>query len=142
LHRLLGFSSPAALTSEFEGLWPKVISELEKKGVRTGPASFKGWNDGDAGFVRAIWCLVRQLKPRNVIETGVAHGVTSRFILEALERNGNGHLWSIDRPPLEPEWKKEIGIAVGNRFKQRWSYIHSWFEQASFARLTFPPRRD
>jgi Methyltransferase domain len=123
LHCLLDLSSPAALTSEFEALWPKVISELEEKGVRTGPASFKGWNDGDAGFVRAIWCLVRHLKPRNVIETGVAHGVTSRFILEALERNGSGHLWSIDRPPMEPEWKKEIGIAVGNRFKQRWSYI-------------------
>ena len=123
LHRLLGLSSPAALTSEFEALWPNVMSELEEKGVRAGPASFKGWNDGDAGFVRALWCVVRHLKPRNVIETGVAHGVTSRFILEALERNGSGHLWSIDRPPMEPEWKKEIGIAVGNCFQQRWSYI-------------------
>ena len=123
LHRLLGLSSPATLTSEFEALWPKVMSELEEQGVRAGPASFKGWNDGDAGFVRAIWCLVRHLKPRNVIETGVAHGVTSRFILEALEKNGSGHLWSIDRPPMEPEWKKEIGIAVGNSFQQRWSYI-------------------
>jgi Methyltransferase domain len=123
LRRLIGLSSPAALTSEFEVLWPKVISELEEKGVWAGPASFKGWNDGDAGFVRAIWCLVRHLKPRNVIETGVAHGVTSRFILEALERNGSGHLWSIDRPPMEPEWKKEIGIAVGNCFQQRWTYV-------------------
>jgi predicted O-methyltransferase YrrM len=123
LHRLLDLSSPAAVTSEFDALWPKVMSELEEKGVRAGPASFKGWNDGDAAFVRAIWCLVRHLKPRNVVETGVAHGVTSRFILEALERNGSGHLWSIDRPPMEPEWKKEIGIAVDGRFPQRWSYI-------------------
>ena len=38
---------------------------------------------------------------RKVVETGVAHGVTSRFILEALERNGRGFLWSIDLPPLE-----------------------------------------
>jgi hypothetical protein len=123
LQRLLDLSSPGALRSEFEALWPNVISELEEKGVRAGPQSFKGWNDGDAGFVRAIWCLVRHLRPRNVIETGVAHGVTSRFILEALEKNGSGHLWSIDRPPMEPELKKETGIAVGNRFQQRWSYI-------------------
>jgi hypothetical protein len=123
LHGLLGLSSPAGLTSEFEALWPIVMSELDKKGVRAGPASFKGWNDGDAGFVRGIWCLVRHLKPANVIETGVAHGVTSRFILEALEKNSNGHLWSIDRPPLEPEWKKDIGIAVNDRLRQRWTYI-------------------
>jgi len=123
LHRLLDLSSPAGLMSEFEALWPKVIRELEEKGVRAGPESFKGWNDGDAGFVRAIWCLVRHLRPGKVIETGVAHGVTSRFILEALERNGSGHLWSIDRPPMELEWKSQIGIAVEGRFLQRWSYI-------------------
>jgi Methyltransferase domain len=123
LRCLLDLSSPAAVKSEFDALWPKVMSELEDKGVRVGPASFKGWNDGDPGFVRAIWCLVRHLRPGNVVETGVAHGVTSRFILEALERNGSGHLWSIDRPPMEPEWKKEIGIAIDGRLQQRWSYI-------------------
>jgi hypothetical protein len=30
------------------------------------------------------------------VETGALHGVTSRFILEALERNGVGHLWSLE----------------------------------------------
>src|SRR5262249_49343405 len=53
----------------------------------------------------------------------VAHGVTSRFILEALEKNGVGHLWSIDRQPLERGLYSQIGIAVGNRFSNRWSYI-------------------
>jgi hypothetical protein len=123
LHSLIGLRSPGTVTSEFWALWPRVIEELRAKGVQAGPASFKGWNDGDAGFVRAIWCLVRHLKPSNVIETGVAHGVTSRFILEALERNGSGHLWSIDRPPMENEWKNQIGIAIGGRFRDRWSYI-------------------
>jgi hypothetical protein len=123
LNRLLDLSSPGEMTSEFWALWPKVIEELEAKGVRVGPESFKGWNDGDAAFVRAIWCLTRHLRPKNVIETGVAHGVTSRFILEALERNGSGHLWSIDRPPMEREWYEQIGIAVDGRFRHRWSYI-------------------
>jgi hypothetical protein len=120
---LLGLSAPREMTSEFWVLWPEVIKELDAKGIRAGPESFKGWNDGDAGFVRAIWLLVRCLRPRYVVETGVAHGVTSRFILEALEKNSRGHLWSIDRPPMEREWKAQIGIAVDGRFQHRWSYV-------------------
>jgi hypothetical protein len=53
----------------------------------------------------------------------VAHGVTSRFILEALERNGSGHLSSIDLPPIERYRQAEVGVAVGGRYKDRWSYI-------------------
>jgi hypothetical protein len=123
LHEFIGLSSPARITAEFWALWSKVIEELKAKGGRPGPESFKGWNDGDAGFVRAIWCLVRQLQPRKVVETGVAHGVTSRFILEALEKNGIGHLWSVDRPPIESEWKNRIGIVVDSRLVHRWSYV-------------------
>ena len=44
-------------------LWPKVIAELHAKGIHAGPESFKRWNDGDAGFVRAIWCLVAACGP-------------------------------------------------------------------------------
>jgi hypothetical protein len=122
-HDCLGVQWPCQLTSEFQTLWAEVIREIEAKGVRAGPESFGSWNDGDAGLVRAIWCLTRHLKPRNVVETGVAHGVTSRFILEALERNGVGHLWSIDLPPLEKVWQEQVGIAVGGRYPDRWSYI-------------------
>lgn len=123
LHSLINLYSSGELVSEFWALWTVVINDMHEQGIRAGPESFKGWNDGDAGFVRAIWCLTRHLKPTNVVETGVAHGVTSRLILEALEKNGHGHLWSIDRPPMEREWKQQIGIAVGNRFQDRWSYI-------------------
>jgi predicted O-methyltransferase YrrM len=53
----------------------------------------------------------------------VAHGVTSRFILEALERNGSGHLSSIDLPPIERDRHSQVGVAVGDRYADRWSYI-------------------
>src|SRR5712664_2953661 len=49
--------------------------------------------------------------------------MASRFILEALERNGSGHLWSIDRPPMERDWHEQIGLAVDDAFRHRWSYI-------------------
>ena len=123
LHEALNVPWPCDETSEFSELWREVISELEAKGIRAGPESFQWWNDGDAGLVRAIWCLTRHLRPRKVVETGVAHGVTSRFILEALKRNGQGHLWSIDLPPLERSWRQEVGVAVGDGHLDRWTYI-------------------
>jgi hypothetical protein len=123
LHEAFGAPFPSNEISEFWDLWPEVIGELEAKGIQAGPESFQWWNDGDAGFVRAVWFLTRRVKPKKVVETGVAHGVTSRFILEALKRNGEGHLWSIDLPPVERVWHKEIGIAVSDRFKDQWSYI-------------------
>jgi hypothetical protein len=123
LHDRLGVEWPCKLTAEFWNLWPKVLEEVEAKGIRPGPESFKYWNDGDTGFVRSIWCLVRHLTPDRVIETGVGHGFTSRMILEALERNGRGHLWSVDLPPLERVWQNHVGIAVGEHLTDRWSYI-------------------
>jgi hypothetical protein len=128
LHDLMHIPWPCETTSEFWVLWHEVVEELTAKGIRVGPESFGCWNDGDAGLVRAIWCLVRHLRPRKIIETGVAHGVTSRFILEALDRNAkeggeSGHLWSIDLPPLETKKHAEIAIAVGDHFVDRWTYI-------------------
>jgi len=123
LHEALDIRWPCDDAPEFLGLWQQIMSELEAKGIRAGPESFQWWNDGDAAFVRAIWCLVLHLRPKRVVETGVAHGVTSRFILEALKRNGDGHLWSIDLPPLERFWRQQVGIAVGGGHSDRWTYI-------------------
>jgi hypothetical protein len=123
IHQLIGARWPCDTNADFWALWPVVMGELKEKGIIVGPQSFKGWNDGDPGFVRAIWCLTRHLRPLNVVETGVAHGVTSRIILEALQRNEAGHLWSIDHPPLEHQWHQQIGIAVDDRHYARWTYI-------------------
>jgi hypothetical protein len=123
LHRHLGISSDA-----IEGFWPlwsRVVDALRSQGLVVGPFSFHAWNDGDAGFVRAIWCLIRHLRPAIVVETGVAHGMTSRFILEALETNGAGGLWSIDLPPVNPRTRQEVGVAVRQPGAPagRWNYI-------------------
>jgi hypothetical protein len=123
LHETLGMPWPCELAAGFQSVWHKAIGELEKKGIRSGPESFGSWNDGDAALARAIWCLTRHLQAANVVETGVAHGVTSRVILEALEENGSGHLWSIDLPPLEKSWRKQVGAAVSAGSARRWTYI-------------------
>src|ERR1043166_2480507 len=114
---------PGAEGEDCVRLWPAIVAEVRGKGFDVGPASFAGYNDGDTALVRAIWCLVRHLKPTNVVETGVGHGFTSRLILEALERNGGGALFSIDRPPLDPAMKARVGIAVDERSRRRWTLL-------------------
>jgi hypothetical protein len=123
LHERLQLSLPCFACSEFQSVWSDVCSELAAAGLRVGPQTFGPWNDGDAALVHAIWCLVRRMRPENVVETGVAHGLTSRFVLEAMERNGSGHLWSIDLPPTNRELQAHVGMAVGDRLRGRWSYI-------------------
>ncbi|MBN8872417.1 MAG: class I SAM-dependent methyltransferase [Rhodospirillales bacterium] len=116
--------APDFARAEFATLWDEVIGELRERGMKVGPGSFHAWNDGDAGFVRAIWTLIRFMRPTTVVETGVAHGMTSRFILEGLERNGEGRLWSIDLPPINPVTRQEVGVAVATEtLRRRWTYI-------------------
>lgn len=122
LRELLGVRGSADIL-EFETLWPKVVADVRAKGVNVGPESFNGYNDGDTALVRAIWIIVRHLKPAAVVETGVARGFTSRFILEAMERNDAGHLFSIDRPPLDSEMQKQIGMAVADNLRHRWTLL-------------------
>ncbi len=121
LHRALGAAWPCSAQHEFCALWPRVIASVRAKGVQVGPESFNGFNDGDAAFVRAAWCIIRHRKPARVVETGVAHGLTSRLALDALTLNKMGGLWSIDRPPLDKAVRRRIGIAVEDR--SRWSLI-------------------
>ncbi len=45
-----------------------------------------------------LYFLVRKLKPISVVETGVAGGESSGYILQAIEDNKHGHLYSIDLP--------------------------------------------
>jgi hypothetical protein len=80
-------------------------------------------NDAGATLARTLWILTRHLKPLKIVETGVARGVSSAFLLDALDTNGDGHLWSIDLPPLLRGRRVEIGSAVPDRLRSRWTYI-------------------
>lgn len=124
LHRLLGSAWPCAEVGAPAALWPPIVTSLKSHGIDVGPESYLYWNDGDPALIRTIWCVIRHLKPEKVIETGVAHGVSSRFIIEALEANaGAGHLWSIDLPPLRQVWQDQVGIVVEARHRPRWTLL-------------------
>lgn len=70
-----------------------------------------------------LYILCRITKPRNVIETGVAYGLSSFYILSALNRNEYGKLTSIDsvfRP-----WQSEemIGSIIPKNLRSKWKLV-------------------
>lgn len=73
------------------------------------------------------YAVVRALRPEVVIETGVAEGVSSYFILNALEKNKKGSLYSIDLPPeigiVSVSPGKEMGWIVPEGLRHRWNLI-------------------
>jgi Methyltransferase domain len=123
LHALLDLPWPCPVMAAFDQVWDAVVADLTRAGVRMGIRSYGGWNDGDKAFAEAIWCIIGHLGPAKVVETGVAHGLTSRVVLEALERNRHGHLWSIDLPAVDSALHAEIGAAISQHLRSRWSYV-------------------
>lgn len=124
LHEVLGVSWPCQASAEFWDLWEQVLEPFKTKQIHIGRGAFDGWGDGESGMTRAAWCLVRHLRPKFVVETGVARGFTTRMILEGLEQNGAGHVYSIDLPPpLRPDLHQQIGAAVRGDLRHRWTYV-------------------
>lgn len=52
-----------------------------------------------AHYQDRLAALIRVEKPQIVIETGLETGFGAEYILQALDANGSGHLWSIDPKP-------------------------------------------
>jgi len=125
LHALLGIDWPCDAATTFDPLWQSILRSLERQGLEFGRGTYAGWDDADPGFARAAWCLTRHSAARAVVETGVARGLTSRVILEALSANGSGRLCSIDLPPFmrEPGSEGETGAAVREGLKRRWTLV-------------------
>ena len=74
----------------------------------------------DSVLARLCYMACRLTEPETVVETGVAYGVSSAFILRALEENGRGALYSVDLPPLRRDYSRYWGIAVPGDLRSRW----------------------
>ena len=125
VHELIGGRSPCDEREGFDEVWAGALEDLSARGLRVGRGAFGGWDDGDAMLGRLAWCLARHLRATRIVETGVGRGLTTRVLLEALERNGGGHLWSIDLPPLlEHHFAVEVGAAVPQGLRESWTLLH------------------
>ena len=123
-HQMLGEQWPCRELDHFSQVWEDIGRDLSAKGLSIGRATYGEYSDADPGLSAATWCAVRHLRPAKVLETGVARGVTSRVILEAMSLNGTGHLWSLDLPhPFRPEIHGETAAAVPTACRGRWTYI-------------------
>jgi predicted O-methyltransferase YrrM len=87
--------------------------------IRPGDTFSQRWA-ADSLLARTCYLLCRLIEPSVVVETGVAYGVSSAFILTALEENGRGTLHSVDLPPLRREAERLWGIAVPEELAGRW----------------------
>jgi len=123
LHKTIDAPWPCPESERFSPVWETTVAGLKAAGLRVGLATYRGWNDGDRAQASTIWCLVAHLRPAVVVETGVAHGLTTRVILEGLQRNGHGQLWSVDLPSVDPALHHEIGAAVPEDLRSRWMYV-------------------
>jgi Methyltransferase domain len=95
---------------------PEVAREIVEIGEATcsklrsrfTPAEFRSAATGGRPGLKdaLLYGLVRKFRPGLVVETGVAQGVSSTFILAALEQNGGGELISIDLPQLDPNGRR------------------------------------
>jgi hypothetical protein len=98
-----------------------------------------------------LYVIVRVLRPLRIIETGISSGYSARLILEALDRNGGGHLDSIgvDVFAMRPESSgpgaglqgRHVGWLVPDRLKERWS-LHIGRSEEVLPGLIVPGRRD
>jgi predicted O-methyltransferase YrrM len=117
VHGALGQPWPCDQTARFLSIWQELSQSID------GVMPLGTGHDADAAFARALWCLVRHLKPTRIVETGVARGIGTRFILEALEANGHGQLWSIDLPPMVSGWHDVSTAAIPARLRSRWTFL-------------------
>ncbi len=70
------------------------------------------WEDRYATYV-----ITRATAPNVAVETGIAHGISSAFILAAMEAAGCGSLISIEVVDDD----SRIGQAVGPHLRERWT---------------------
>jgi cephalosporin hydroxylase len=78
-------------------------------------------HSADLSLGRACYALCRALRPEVALETGVAYGVTSAFVLAAMARNGRGALHSVDLPPLARGADAHVGALVPASLRSRWT---------------------
>jgi hypothetical protein len=130
LHQLLGAPWPCPQDQRLGDVLADIGAVLDARGWGFGRDTYGWYADGDSSLCHAVWCVVLHTRPEVVIETGVAHGVTSRIVLEALALNRSGHLWSIDLPfPFDHRLHGETGIVVTDACRSRWSYLEGSSKQ-------------
>jgi hypothetical protein len=89
---------------EMEGLLQLRRDQLSRLRMAYSESEIANWQTGGFPSIKeaVLYFLVRRFRPASIIETGVAQGISSCFILAALAANDSGNLTSIDLPNFDP----------------------------------------
>ncbi len=119
-------------------LWKSALSEISSSQLiapNKNTYDVVVGNNLNTTFGKWIWCCVRVLQPEVMIETGVAHGSSSWIILNAMQKNGKGKLYSIDLPNNDTNHEynfnntqPKTGWMVPEQLKLRWE-LHLGYAQ-------------
>lgn len=103
-----------------------VENYLAEMGRKHGAHYAAGWvTMADAQY---LYWVVRRLKPKVIVQTGVSNGLSSAFIMLALAKNGlDGKLYTVDIPaifdPSDPAWTRRgvvYGVAIPEGRSSGW----------------------
>lgn len=112
------------------------IQEQVRRGMDGLPenAPFPRFHNGDFALARLCYSLCRAIRPAQALETGVCYGVTTTFVLKAMEQNQTGVLHSVDLPPLGSGADAFVGIFVPQTLQSRWQ-LHRGATKSVLPRL-------
>lgn len=119
------------LCRQYESSIPIIRKLSPSKKIRSWDERFSYNSGALLAGVDLFYVLVRILRPSILIETGVAAGSMTAFILSALNKNKHGQLTSFDLPPKTgqgsmdwslPETLK-VGFLIPDEYKSRWSIV-------------------
>ena len=120
---------PTELDPSFEVTRPgfEILRELRETGsgpdLNGRPTPFTNFFEHPTGMV--IYNLVRAERARNVLELGLAHGVSSIYLLQGVADNGGGRVISMD-PGVPAD-----GIGLNNIRRAGLSQYHTFSNQPS-----------
>lgn len=120
LNYLIGFKDNN-YSSDLTDLYYELVRRLERIYGREKRLSVLSFEEAIS-----VYYLVLYVKPEVVVETGVSDGVSSFFILSALNENKKGNLYSIDFPEVGMPmlYEKEPGWIVPEALRRRWTLIY------------------
>jgi hypothetical protein len=108
---LYGDTVPAFIEKEFAELAARLKTIYSSIKLKY-PHEFK--MEDETAFL--LYSFVRLYKPDKIVETGVADGFSTFFLLNALNNNNKGKLYSIDI-------NSDVGSLVLDELRERWQLI-------------------
>ncbi len=129
---LLGLRAQRPLSSYIEELLgdqplTRAFERVRERGLSLEDADWPARVTRLRGIATVYYALLRELRPKVVLETGTAAGGYTAFALAALQRNGEGRLISIDIPPVSGRLTmdvslsaEDVGYLLPDEYRDRW----------------------